>query len=423
MAKKILMIAVLAISLVGRTYSQDFWETLYFPDSTNIYCIAVNNQGHIFVGAGNDGVAGGVYRSIDTAQSWELVLDVGTFMVQSIEINENGYIYVGRTGFDNFMVSQDNGETWEAIDLTSNNNVMKILCNGLDTIYVSLWEDNGALLIRSVNSGATWDSFFTSFNTSEYVSDVAISSTGDIYVSLMCFFFDMGGVYKSEDSGNTWEYVGLINNQVSTLEFNSNDDLFIGVWSDFIYVTGSLYALFNGANELEELLFGPSITDMVINSNDDIYFADMPAGIMRSLDNGQTFEFVNDGLSGATGIMSIDNQGYIYLASAYGSNKLARSINPTITAIHTEQLISQNSSIKIFTNPVSDILDVQFYTSENVNQIAINLYEVSGKKITKNKVNLIENHLKIEVSHLQPGIYFIEVLNVKERLTSKFIKK
>jgi len=35
---------------------------------------------------------------------------------------------------------------------------------------------------------------------------------------------------------------------------------------------------------------------------------------------------------------------------------------------------------------------------------------------------IIENHLKINVSYLKPGIYFIEVLIGKNKLTSKFIK-
>jgi len=421
--KRILLIIALAMILVKITQAQDFWETLYFPDSTNIRCIAVNNQGNIFVGAGKSGATGGVYRSVDSAQSWELVLDIGDFGVLSIAINETGYIYIGRTGFDNFMVSYDNGETWEAIDLPSNKNLVKILCVGQNTVFVSIWEDGGALLLRSVDGGVTWDNVFETINhTGEYISDIAISSTGDIFICMMCFFPDMGGVYKSEDGGDTWEYVGLKNNQVWSLEFNSNDDLFIGVWSDFIYVTGGLYALYNGTNEIEGLLFGPSITDMVVNSLDHIYFADVPGGIIRSMDNGNTFDYINEGLNGAIGKMSIDMQGFIYLASLYGSNELAKSVNSTITSIEMKQFEDNSDYLRISPNPVADILHVWIPGYGNPDQITVKLYDNSGKLMKGRQEKNIENPLKIDLHYLKPGIYFIEVLNGKNKLTSKFIK-
>ena len=423
MTKRILLITALAMSLVKITQAQDFWETLYFPDSTNIRCIAVNNQGNIFVGAGKNGATGGVYRSVDSAQSWELVLDIGDFGVLSIAINETGYIYIGRTGFDNFMVSYDNGETWEAIELPSYKNLVKILCVGQNTVFVSIWEDGGALLLRSVDGGVTWDNVFKTINhTSEYISDIAISSTGDIYICMMCYFPNMGGVYKSEDGGDTWEYVGLENKQVWSLEFNSNDDLFIGVWGDMIYGGGGLYAIYNSSIEIDELLFGTSTADMVINSLDHIYFTDVPGNIIRSLDNGRTFETVNEGLNGTSGIMSIDKQGFIYLASIYGSNRLARSINSTITSIEMEQFEDNSNYLRISPNPVSDFLDIRIPGYGNPDQITVKLYDNSGKLMKGRQEMNIENPLKIDVHYLKPGIYFIEVLNGKNKLTSKFIK-
>lgn len=421
--KSTILTILILLGTVLSLKSQDFWEQLYFPDSTAIYCIAVNDQGNIFVGAAYDGVSGGVYRSMDTAQTWELVLDLGDFSVLSIAINVNGDLYIGKTGFDNFMVSQDNGNNWDAIELPSNANVMKILCLQ-DTIYVSLRESNGALVIRSIDRGQTWDSVFTTTeHSSEYVSDFAVSNSGDIYISLMCYFADMGGVYKSEDGGDTWEYVGLINHQVYSVEFNSNDDLFIGVWGDFIYSTGGLYALYNGSDSVEELIFGPSVTEMVINSDDDIYFADVPSGIIRSKDNGQTFEYVNEGLSGEVGRMSIDSQGFIYLASIYSSNELAKSINPTITEIK-EPLISGANNILIIPNPAKDYMNVIIPNDlVSNNSYTISIYDISGKIVHHEIMVSWKNSFPLDISNLIPGSYFIRVLNENSSLTSKFIKE
>lgn len=418
----ILFILILLIPILSLK-SQDFWEQLYFPDSTAIYCIAVNDQGNIFIGAGNDGVSGGLYRSIDTAQSWELVLDLDEFSVPRIAINESGDLYVGRTGFYNFMVSQDNGNNWEVIELPSTANVTKILCIGIDTVFVSLGESYGALLLRTVDSGQTWVSVFTTIeHTSEYVSDIAVSNSGDIYISLMCYFANMGGVYKSEDWGDTWEYVGLINHQVWSLEFNSNDDLFIGVWSDFIYATGGLYVLYNGADEIEELLFGPTVADMVINSDDDIYFADVPGGILRSLDNGQTFEYVNEGFSGTTGRMSIDSQGFIYLASIYSSNRLAKSIDPTITGIETEPVTRYSYNIKVFPNPAYERLTIIFKEIINHNNTDIIIFNTLGIEVKQVPVSQNVKETFVDTSNLEAGLYFV-VMNIEgnEVATGKFL--
>lgn len=405
--------------------SQDFWEQLYFPDSTAIRCIAVNDQGDIFVGAANDGVSGGVYRSTDTAQTWELVLDLGEFAVHSIAINENGYIYVGITGFYNFMVSQDCGENWNELIIPSNGNVSSIQCIGSDTVLTGLAVSNGALLIRSIDGGQNWDSvFMTTGHPGEYISDISVSSSGNIYFSMMCFFPEMGGIYKSENGGDNWDYVGLLNHQVNSLEFNSNDDLFIGVWSDFVYTTGGLYALYNGSDSVEELLSGPTVNEMVINSDDDIYFADVPAGIIRSEDNGQTFEYVNEGLSGTTGRMSIDSQGFIYLASLYSSNRLAKSINPTITGIETKPLTASGYSIKIVPNPATDyftlILPEGLKSSKNC---TIYIYNVSGSLLFQERTILNGNSFQQDISKLPDGVYFIKILNENSVMTSKFLKK
>lgn len=407
--------------------SQDFWEQLYFPDSTAIYCIAVNDQENIFVGAAYDGVSGGVYRSMDTAQTWELVLDLGEFSINSIAIDENGYVYAASSSTEyqsGLYRSTNNGQNWENIepDIGVYGNILDIKLKG-DTIFVSIWS-NTAVLLRSTDNGVSWEISFQSDNSNEYVSDVAISSIGDIYLSLMCFFPSMGGIYKSEDGGETWEYAGLINHQIYSVEFNSNDDLFIGVWSDFINATGGLYAIYNGSDTIEELLFGPSVTEMVINSDDDIYFADVPGGIIRSQDNGQTFEYVNEGLSGEVGRMSIDNQGFIYLASMYSSSRLAKSIDPTITGLETEPLIYLSHNFRIIPNPAKYYINLmipnEFVSSKSCTLL---IYNISGILIYCENLMSWENKFQMDISNFMPGIYSLKVFNENSSMTAKFIKK
>ncbi|MBI9036271.1 MAG: hypothetical protein JEZ03_17560 [Bacteroidales bacterium] len=69
---------ILTISLVysiicNVSYSQEFWEQLYFPDSTHIRDLVTNSQGDLLIAAGTTNVIGGVYRSVDNAQTWEVM--------------------------------------------------------------------------------------------------------------------------------------------------------------------------------------------------------------------------------------------------------------------------------------------------------------------------------------------------------------
>ena len=71
----------------------------------DIRSIAINQSGHVFVGA-----CVGVLRSTDNGESWHYTsLNI---CAQSIAINSNGHIFVGRLGSGGIYRSTDNGETW-----------------------------------------------------------------------------------------------------------------------------------------------------------------------------------------------------------------------------------------------------------------------------------------------------------------------
>lgn len=72
-----------------------------------------------------------------------------------------------------------------------------------------------------------------------------------------------------------------------------------------------------------------------------------------------------------------------------------------------------NFSISIYPNPVQDILNID--TDENS---LVKVYDVTGKIIFSNK---IENN-KINISHLIPGLYTIQVISDKKLYVQKIIK-
>ena len=429
--KKLQTIILILFFLPLFSFSQDYWEQLYFPDTADIICLAVNNANDLFVGTGSNNTISGLYRSTDGAQSWDLLFNNSDFGVYSLCINQAGTIYLTKGGLINILTSTNNGDTWDTINKPSyiNANINNIIATGIDTLFISSGMTSTPILFRSYDNGITWDSVFTTYNgTSEQISDIILNPISKvIYISLYGYFKNMGGVFKSEDGGDTWEFIGLFNYQVSSLALNSNGDLFAGsrggmaddAWQ-------GLYVLRNGNNDWDPLIYQPVIHDVIINSEDDIYCStEWPNGVILSTDNGVTFELINEGLnSGAKEDMAIDGSGFIYVTSLYPSNFLAKTIETTVD-IEENHLKPDFPRFVVYPNPCSDL----FYLQDNQTiQRGSQIEEFRIRNMVSNRV--IEYDIsnygegdKIDVRALTPGLYCIEItLHSGEREAVKFIK-
>lgn len=418
-------IALLLFALVCYTSplcSQDFWEQLDFPDTVYIRCMTTNEMGDIFVGVGDDNQTGGVYRSNDAGISWELALNMGGFGVLSLEINSEGIIYAGTNKANhNLWVSYNNGNDWQEMALPYAYNLTEIFCQGPDTIYVSLYAANGALLARSTNGGVDWEELFTTTgHPGELITAIKTSSTGIIYISMICFFQDMGGVFRSTDNGLNWEYVGLLNHQINGMAINSNDDIFTSDWYTMNdnEIPG-IYALYKGSTAFELKSYISSGCDIVIDSEDHIYVA-ANESVLESDDNGETFHYINDPLSQYLQILQLDDSGYLYGAI---HSKLVRSIYPTITSIDANDQIDLSHMINISPNPSTDFINLNLFPGlANLQSITIGIYDQCGRQFFNRTMNIMDSRIRIDISYLKPGIYFISFLYDNTLLNSKFIK-
>jgi hypothetical protein len=424
MKQIIAILFVILLFLFPRLYAQDFWETLPFPDTAHVRSMAVNNQGHIFIGAGSNNTIGGIYRSIDGGLNWEFMLNMGDFGVLSLEINNQGAIYAGTNrALHTLYVSNDNGATWEQLPIPTTINVITIKSKGSDTLYVSLWVGDGPLVLKSEDGGFNWDTIFydqpPTF-TVQYVTDIAITESGIIYLCLHGYFPDSGGVYKSEDDGATWELSGLFDYNLSSLTLNSQNDLFAGVWGG---ATG-LYVLPDGEEEWAEFYSGPMVSDVVVNSNDHIYFSvHGPDGVIRTIDNGQSFELVNSGLpSGSKGAMIIDNAGFLYLRSISLSRFLFKSATSTVTSVPEYEANNKTPGLLVFPNPASGGVFIQLIPGVQYSgSRTLFICDVSGRVVTqKNNLQLMSLH-ELYIDDLVPGFYFVTLVSDEKNITKKLI--
>jgi len=418
--KSTILTILILVGAILSLKSQDFWEQLYFPETADIFSIAVGDQQAIYIGSG-----AGVYRSDAEGDNWNL-LGLENRIVYTVAINNNNDIYAGTSQaaqFGGLFRSSDNGETWSSIlpDIGAYGNILDILCLG-DTIFASLWMGD-ASLVRSTDNGQTWSLVFFINNGNEYVSNIVKSNSGILYLGLNAYFENMGGVYKSDDGGDNWQFIGLLNYQVSALALNSADDLFAGSWGGLSNSTSSgLYVLRSGDVEWETLLANPQVSDIIINSEDEIYFSSSwPNGVVRSLNNGETFELINEGLPiGPMGDLAIDNLGFLYVSSEFSSNFLAKTIDPTVSISDKDNIESINPYI-IYPNPANNLLCVKAKNKTHIFNIEIfNFYNSIGKLLISEHFSSTDNFI-ISVSELPAGLNFVEIGDDKIKTIAKII--
>ena len=93
---------------------------------------------------------------------------------------------------------------------------------------------------------------------------------------------------------------------------------------------------------------------------------------------------------------------------AFANNYTAIFGSPTFVS----NLESNHSSFKFYPNPSETLLYVHF-NDESINNTQLNIFNAFGQLVSKQ--NVTSNQLKIDISHLSKGVYFIKANNTSAR--------
>lgn len=226
--------------LLKTTHAVPAWE---FVGPANIggrisaLAISPLNPDIVFAGA----ATGGVFKSTDGGKSWvpvfddQAVLPIGDV---AIDPNNPDVVYAGtgeaNGGHNNFpgaglFKSTDGGLTWQHMGLTETTSIARILVdpNNSDRVYVAaigayFGPDEHRGLYRSNNGGQTWEKVLF-FNDSTGVIDLVMhpQQTNILFAAVwerirpvtgpVFFSGPNTGIYKSMDSGNSWQRLGEAN--------------------------------------------------------------------------------------------------------------------------------------------------------------------------------------------------------------------
>jgi photosystem II stability/assembly factor-like uncharacterized protein len=192
-------------------------------DGISIHTFLEAPDGSLFVGGYE-----GLRKSADGGNTWKTVFNKG--IVNSIAVSENILIAGGPGGF---LRSVDKGETWERVTTEFGgiatikrlgNRLVAITQGNLSCRDMVQPESMGNRLIVSGDEGLSWQRMDESLSTlpfsyaalEEKSSHWFVNDIVEIEGKLFCSFG--GSIFRSPDSGKTWEPVFKSDNDMSQLQ-------------------------------------------------------------------------------------------------------------------------------------------------------------------------------------------------------------
>jgi hypothetical protein len=195
-------------------------------------------------------------------------------------------------------------------------------------------------------------------------------------------------LFNTTDGGLTWSIVewqgNMRNFNIAAVPGLANTYISIGEDLNFAE-RGSSYTIDNGLNWID------------INNNPDVVHVD-----------GGTIQMLNEDYGFASGFSTSPTEGGIF---RWGGGPLLRQ------AFLSADTFSANQSLSAYPNPTTGDLAIQ---GKKISKIEV--FDFIGKKI------LEENHdgldfVKLELNHLNAGVYFLNVTHENGQFSLKVIKK
>jgi len=285
---------------------------------------------------------------------------------------------------------------------------------------------NIGYLLRSTDYGETWDTSYIFPGIYENIKDIILAPSGDIYFATTAYMGGGGGVYISKDNGQNLRHIGLLYHMVQALAMNSQGQLFAASYGQYYTGIGGCYRYNEADSTWTDLTANLNAMGIVINSNDDIYLGISnavggPGGIFRSLDNGETWHWLNSGLSGNSidGIWLSPDQ-YVY-ALTYASHTLNKSINPTVTVIND---YLKKDGISIFPNPFSEAFCLKIPSDKNYSKGSLSIYDMNGTMVMIVNFNQQSSYSMITIDGKDwlPGIYCYYLILDNSYQSGKILK-
>lgn len=331
--------------IIRSTDAGNSWDKVYNGGWTQ--ALYVNSNDEIFTGIqfGSERIYYKVLKSENNGDSWtELIINLNVANVNCISMAPDGAIYIGTHG--RLIRSLDNGITWFNVNLgIPEPNVWAIAFDSIGNILCSVF---GKGVYRSNDNGSTWIAFNNGLSNL-YVRKIFINEDDKIYLVAN------EGLLFIKNSGDDWVQINsklCINSTRSTVLIeDKNKDIIVGSGQ-----FGVFKSIDSGGNWFQTKFPGSDIRCMAINPNDHIFTGSFLEGVSVSQDQGETWRYL--GLSDVdVQAITINSQNHIFVATeafvtSSGLGGVFRSvdngrswenINNGLNTIYTNSIVCNSS--------------------------------------------------------------------------------
>ncbi len=377
------------------------------------YSFDINSQGVIF--SGNWGGAG-VYKSSDNGTSWENLTQ--GYWVWTVAIDDNDYIYVG-TGDRGIIKSTDDGVTWDSLNIGIPQNDVRDMKIHNGDIYISCW---GGGILKSTDEGLNWNVISDPLPT-KVMHTIAFDSQGRLWAGA----YDGFGLFYTDNDGISWNSVEIPYKFIWSIDFNSNDALFVGTFGGPEDIGLGLYITedFGQTWDYTEAFQGLNIYGAQFVA-DQMFVLTWENGIYSSSDAGFG-EGVPEWLPFNAGLMSGEVSAVIdlpdgYLLLATSDSYIYKSVTP-ITSVEISNIDSSvPEEFKLeqnYPNPFNPTTNIQFSINEP-GVYSLVIFNAIGEKVAlilHDELSSGKYEITFKAENLPSGIYYYS-LSGKGNVTS-----
>ena len=421
----------MSLSAQQKSLSAQQWKELHTGVTEDLYDVCCIDTSTVFA-CGQNGV---ILKTTDGGENWEekyrrpgCQTTTMCFATPLIGYAFCDSVLSGNSHTWSLLKTEDGGETWHQTGapyisefnisqylVLSNRYVRsEITLNGTDTILVAVSFDG---VYRSLNGGGTFEKTYTD-NCS--ISEVRGFYLGNNigYLLWGCWSeADKAGMAKTEDGGASWHRIDTISNHAGTIYFShflNNDS--IRIWGEFSdFSPSSTVFMLDTQDGFESFQIGGGafpIDEEDLERYIKCCFSDHQRGIAFFWTKGFVLRWdlvytYNHGVSWATyhhpspfyqhRLYDVDGIDTVFYIS--GENGLVAKNQAFVLLDTDEQSIS---SVNVYPNPMIDRLFIKCEEESNVT-----IFSVTGEKLYDKK--LVSE--AIDVSHLEPGLYLIQITN------------
>lgn len=355
-------------------YMTSIWDIVIYPNSSGIIYAAGMSHCENTVTEPSKGL---LYRSVDNGVNWEELWAPDSIWILCLAIDSvSGNIYAGTGGSDTSRIykiyrSTDTGKTWQSTSGWPSK------CNSIFDIVIDpaspniLYAGTGGAVFKSTDYGANWVP--KAIIPCAYSLLIDPDSTNIIYSASGGAYIDSGGVYKSINSGDSWDKIGGINYPVTSIvgNFGTSNILYAGTGGSFLQSGGK--------------------------------------GVFRSINNGAAWDSINSGLEQPFILSMVRNKtaNIIYAGTAAG---IFRYNEIGVEENSGNEIRNDNIRFSVSPSPCNSYIEIHYFIP-TASRVIIKIYDITGRTVhtfaegTKKSGNYT---IKLNTKDLPSGVYFME---------------